>query len=349
MDAFFAAIEELDSPQFRGLPIVVGADPQDGHGRGVVSTANYAARKYGIHSAMPITRAWRLSEKARLAGQPGCVFLPVNMRRYAGIFNNIMEIIRSEVPVIEQTSVDEAYLDLTFTGSFAKAKKLAIRLKKGIKTKEHLTASVGIGPNKLVAKIASDLQKPDGLTVIQPEEAEKVLAPLAIRKIPGIGPKTEASLQGRGVKTVGDLKKFSEAELYELFGKWGLELYEKVRGHDQSPLATEWEAKSIGEQETFPEDTDRFSYVNERVAELCKSVAVSVQKEGFKTFKRVVLTVRFDNFKTKTKSKTLEKPTASVAVLRREILNMLLPFFDHRENPEHRRLRLVGVRVEKLE
>ncbi|HZZ99722.1 MAG TPA: DNA polymerase IV, partial [Candidatus Paceibacterota bacterium] len=246
MDAFFAAIEERDNPRFRGLPIVIGADPKNGLGRGVVSTANYKAREYGIHSAMPITRAWRAASAARQRGEPAAIFLPVDMAKYQRVSRSIMEEIATLVPVIEQTSVDEAYLDLSFCGSFKQAEELARKIKKKILKKERLTASVGIGPNKLMAKIASDMQKPDGLTVIVPGEVERILEPMPIRKIPGIGPKTETYFKAKGVQTVADLKTFSEAELYEELGKWGLELYEKIRGRDESPLVLEWTAKSIG-------------------------------------------------------------------------------------------------------
>ncbi|HZZ99588.1 MAG TPA: hypothetical protein VFK07_02690, partial [Candidatus Paceibacterota bacterium] len=148
--------------------------------------------------------------------------------------------------------------------------------------------------------------------------------------------------------TVADLKTFSEAELYEELGKWGLELYEKIRGRDESPLVLEWTAKSIGEQETFPEDTDQFSYIKERADELCESVIATLKRDGFDSFRRVVLTMRFDNFKTKNRSRTLKEPAGSVEILKREILNLLMPFFDRRENPDKRKYRLIGVRVEEL-
>lgn len=348
MDAFFAAIEEQNSPQFRELPLVVGANPKNGLGRGVVSTANYKAREFGIHSAMPITQAWRLAEAAKKKGQPETVFVPPNMRLYADTSARIIEIVQRYVSAVEQSSIDEAYLDLNFIGSYKKAVQLCKKIKKDIKDKEKLTASIGIGPNKLVAKIASDSQKPDGLTVIEEKDAEKFLEPLAIRKIPGIGPKTETLFKNKGVKTVKELKRFSEADLYEFLGQWGLELYDKIRGYDDTPLETRYQAKSIGEQETFEKDSDDSGFIAERIAALCRSVIKTFNESDFKTFKRVALTMRFANFTTKTKSHMLAKPESTLRVFRFQIMKMLLPFFDHRENPNHRKFRLVGVRLEEL-
>ncbi|MBI2592570.1 MAG: DNA polymerase IV, partial [Candidatus Colwellbacteria bacterium] len=233
MDAFFAAIEERDKPRLEGLPVVVGADPMDGRGRGVVSTANYKAREYGIHSAMPISEAWRLSEIARRKGEPETVFIGVNMGKYAEESEKIMEIIRTHVALVEQASVDEAYADLTPSTLFRvnpesaeglsfvagdhsliranrrmvddryeKARELCKKIKKEVKEKRKLTVSVGVGPNKLIAKIASGMNKPDGLTIVREEEAEAFLEPMHIRKIPGIGPKTEEMFLKLGVKLV---------------------------------------------------------------------------------------------------------------------------------------------------
>ncbi len=204
MDAFFAAIEARDHPELTGKPVVVGADPKGGRGRGVVATANYAARRYGIHSAMPISQAWKASEAARRRGLPEAAFVRGSHRRYSEVSVRIMAILHQFAPVVEEASIDEAYFDLSFAGSVDAAMEICRQIKAEIKAREDLTASIGLGPNKLVAKIASDFQKPDGLTVVRAEEAEDFLAPLPVRKIPGIGPKTERFLAGMGVKTVQD-------------------------------------------------------------------------------------------------------------------------------------------------
>jgi DNA polymerase IV (DinB-like DNA polymerase) len=348
MDAFFAAIEERDHPELRGQPIVVGADPAGGKGRGVVSTANYPARAYGIHSALPISQAWKLSEAARRRGRPAAVFLRVNHRRYVQVSDKIMGILHRFAPVVEEASIDEAYLDLSFTGSYEQAEEVARQIKTEILAREGLTASIGIGPNKMVAKIASDFRKPDGLTSVTPEMAEEFLAPLPVRKIPGIGPKTEKSLAQRGIKTVQDLKRFSSQELEEMFGKWGPELYERIRGRHESPLVTEWEPKSVGEQETFAQDTRDLEFIFQRLWALCREVWRRFSAEGFLTYRTVVVTVRFADFDTHTRSHTLPEAAATQRTLTFEAMKLLMPFLDQRENPRGKLIRLIGVRVEKL-
>lgn len=348
MDAFFAAVEERDNPRLRGLPVVVGADPADGHGRGVVSTANYKAREYGIHSAMPISIAWLLSEKAKMAGNPPAVFVSVSFGKYGKVSNEIVEIVRQHAPLVEQASVDEAYMDLSFCRTYATAKALCEKIKKEIKEKERLTASIGIGPNKLVAKIASDAQKPDGLTVVAPKNVAAFLDPLSVRKIPGIGPKSEEALNASGVKTVSDLKKFSRESLVAMFGKWGGDMYEKARGLDDSPVSEEYEAKSIGEQETFMSDTRDYNFITERLTALCESVIRRFKQSDFKTYKTVGITVRFSDFETKTRAHTLPAPANDLATLRFEATRLILPFLDKRENPRGKLIRLIGVKIEKL-
>jgi DNA polymerase IV (DinB-like DNA polymerase) len=349
MDAFFAAVEERDTPRFRGLPIAVGADPEDGRGRGVVSTANYKAREYGIHSALPISQAWRLSEAARRQGNPPVLFLSVDMKKYAAVSERIMAIIRSHAPVVEEAGIDEAYADLSFAGSYEKAEALCQTIKEAIRKQEQLTASVGIGPNKLIAKIASNEHKPDGLTVVCENKAEAFLEPMPVRKMPGIGPKTEAELAKQGIALVRDLKRFSRQALNELFGKRGLDFYDEVRGRDESPLQEHAEPKSIGEEETFDQDTRDAMFIGERLKALCQEVMRRFAREGFETFRTVVVKVRFADFETHTRTHTLQNAANSAATLEREALKLLLPFLDRRENPRRKLIRLVGVRVEKLQ
>ena len=349
MDAFFAAVEERDTPRFRGLPIAVGADPDGGRGRGVVAAANYRAREYGIHSALPISQAWRLSEAARRAGQPPVVFLSVDMKKYAAVSERVMAIIRSHAPVVEEAGIDEAYADLSFAGSYEKTEEVCRAIKAAIRAKERLTASVGLGPNKLIAKIASGENKPDGLTVVREDEAEAFLEPMPVRKMPGIGPKTEAELAKQGIALVRDLKRFSRQDLQEMFGKRGLDFYDEVRGLDESPLQEHAEPKSIGEEETFDRDTRDATFIGERLKTLCQEVMKRFTREGFETFRTVVVKVRFADFETHTRTHTLQNAANSPATLEREALKLLLPFLDRRENPQRKAIRLVGVRGEKLQ
>jgi DNA polymerase IV (DinB-like DNA polymerase) len=348
MDAFFAAIEERDTPAFRGVPLVVGADPLGGKGRGVASTSNYLARAYGIHSATPISTAWRLSEAARRAGKPPVRFVSVDMQKYARVSEKVMQIIRRFIPIVEQASIDEAYGDLSFTESYEAAESLCRNLKEAIWAEEQLTASVGIGPNKLIVKIASGMHKPDGLTVIREEEAEAFLAPLSIRAIPGIGPKTGAMLSAKGIRVVTDLKALTVHELEVLLGKRGVDLYDKVRARDDSPVEEYSEPKSIGEQETFESDTLDSHSLLTQLDGLVRGVMDRLHHEGFCSFRTVVLTVRFADFATKSRARTLPIATDERVVLGREAMKLMLPFLDRRENPHRKFIRLLGLRVEKL-
>lgn len=348
MDAFFAAIEERDTPAFRGVPLVVGADPLSGKGRGVVSTSNYLARAYGIHSATPISTAWRLSEAARHAGKPPVTFISVDMPKYVRVSEEVMRMVRRFIVQVEQASIDEVYGDLSWTQSYEEAERICRRLKEAIASEVLLTASMGIGPNKLIAKIASGWQKPNGLTVVRDEEAQSFLAPLSVRAIPGIGPKTEAMLREKGIKIVDDLRRLPVHRLEQLLGKRGVALYAKARGQDDSRVEEHSEVQSIGAQETFEFDTlDSQTLLNE-LDSLGKGVIDRLQREGFQGFRTVVLTVRFSDFTTKSRTRTLAESVSDVATLRREALKLLLPFFDRRENPHCKPIRLLGLRLEKL-
>jgi len=356
MDAFFAAVEERDNPRIQGKPIVVGSDPMYGQGRGVVSTANYKAREYGIRSALPISKAWQFSQLAKAQGKPEAIFLDVNFQKYEKASAEIMQIIQKYSPLIEQASIDEAYFELTHLKTFAKAKEICQKIKNEIKAKEKLTASVGLGPNKLIAKIASDMQKPDGLTVVGSDESgracaelvEAFLEPLSVRKIPGIGPQTEKIFLKMGVKTVKELKAISFDIMTNTLGKWGMDLYHKIRGKDDTPLIEEYEVKSIGEQETFFQDTLDFKIIFLRLNDLCANVFRRFQENGFKKFKTIVITVRFSGFETKTKSHTLVREVGDLKVLKNEVLKLIFPFLDRRQNPQKKLIRLIGVRIEKL-
>jgi len=365
MDAFFASVEERDTPQWKGLPVVVGSDPQGGKGRGVVSTANYKAREYGIHSALPITKAWQFSQWAKQRGEPEAIFVEPDIEKYARVSEKIIEIVKSVliqfhengsrgVPqegfsaAIEQASIDEMYLDLSSAKNYKEAIVICKKIKEEIKKKEKLTCSIGIGPNKLVAKIASDMKKPDGLTVVEEKSVLGFLENMPIRKIPGIGPKTETKFHGFGIVLIKDLRKLTEKELKEKFGKCGGDMYYKSRGIDDSPVVEEHEIKSIGEQETFLKNTLDPNFIVGRLTAMCENIIKRMKEDGFKGFKTIVITVRFAGFETKNRSHTLEKPADSLDKLKREALKLLMPFFDKRENPGNKLIRLIGVRVEKL-
>lgn len=348
MDAFYTSVEERYHPELRGRPLVVGADPKAGRGRGVVAAASYAARRYGIRSAMPISRAWRLAEVARRRGEPATVFLRGDHRLYREVSERIMKLLAERADAFEEASIDEAYLELSSLGSYEAATEHARALKREILEREGLTCSVGVGPNKLVAKIASDFRKPDGLTVVRPEEVERFLDPLPVRVLPGVGPKTERILHARGIRTVGELRAMGLERLRAWFGRWGEELFAKARGVSTSPVSNVWEPKSVGEQETFEEDTRDAAFVLGRARALARSVVERLGRAGFRGFRTVSITVRFETFQTMTRSHTTREVRAGEAALYADAVRLLLPFLDGPENPRRRRIRLIGVRVEKL-
>jgi len=349
MDAFFAAVEERDTPRFQGLPIAVGADPQDGRGRGVVSTANYKAREYGLRSALPISRAWKLSEDARRQGKAPVTFLRVDMKKYQAVSQRVMAILGRYAPTVEEAGIDEAFLDLSNSASFEMAETICREIKQTIAAEERLSASVGLGPNKLIAKIASDRHKPDGLTVVREEDAERFLASLPVRRIPGIGPKTEHAFAREGVRLIHELKRLSRHELQERLGRRGLIVYDRARALDETPVDATTETKSISEQEPFERDSLEPGFIGERLKSMCESLCLRLSGGGLTAFRTVTVTVRFSDFRTFFRSHTMEASTGSSATLEFEALRLLMPFLDRRENPHSKLIRLIGLRLEKLE
>jgi DNA polymerase IV (DinB-like DNA polymerase) len=347
MDAFYAAVEERQHPELRGRPVVVGADPKGGAGRGVVTAASYAARRYGIRSALPISRAWRLAEAARRRGEPETVFIRGNGPLYREVSARIMAIVARGADAFEEASIDEAYVELSSLGPEG-AEAHCRRLKADILAAEGLTCSIGLGPNKLVAKIASDFRKPDGFTVVRPDEVEAFLDPLGIRAIPGVGPKTEALLRGRGIRTVADLRRVEPAPLAAWLGKWGQDLWRKARGLSEDPVSNEWERKSLGEQETFEEDTLDPAVVLERARRLAADVHRRLLADGHQAFRTVTVTVRFTGFVTRSRSRSRARPLTSEEELQAEVRGLLEPFLDARENPRGKKIRLIGLRLERL-
>ena len=333
MDAFFAAIEERENPQFRGKPVVVGAEPKGGRGRGVVSTANYEARKFGIHSAMPISKAYALC--------PNAVYLPPNFELYSKVSSNIMKIINEASTLVEQVSLDEAYIDVSFLKSYEEAKKMAEQMRKSIRDQEQLPCSCGIGPNKMIAKMACEAAKPNGIKVVSAKEAEAFIENLDIQKIPGIGIKTAQILRSSDLRRVADLKKLSEHDMEDLFGARGKAMYKRVRGRDEDPVVAEHEVKSIGKEITFEQDTRDPELLIRSFEQLAKQVAQEVRDQELH-FKTVGVVCRFTGFETHTKAKTLSQPSREEAVLRAEAMKLFLKFLLEKQKP----IRLIGVRVQ---
>jgi DNA polymerase IV (DinB-like DNA polymerase) len=331
LNAFFAAVEERHHPEYAGKPVIVGADPKAGSGRGVVATCNYAARKFGVHSAMPISKAYRLC--------PQGIFTPVNYKLYAETSQRVMQILRTHTDAIEQVSIDEAFLDVSQTGSYAAAKTLAQTIKDDIKTKEGLACSVGIGPNKLIAKVASDFQKPDGLTVVPQEKAIEFLAPQDISVLRGVGPKTKTILNQLGINTVQDVHRFTREQLVQTLGSFGESIYWQARGEGSTHLVEEWQAKSIGRQRTFEHDTKDTKRVRELLDAMIQDVHEQIRSEKLR-FKTITVKVRYDDFDTKTKQRNLIDHLDNIEALRNTAFSLLQPFLSDTRN-----IRLVGVSV----
>lgn len=332
MDAFFAAVEEKRNPALKGRPVVIGGggDPSK---RGVVSTANYEARKYGIHSALPLRTAHKLC--------PQAVFLPVDYEAYEAVSRQFKTVLREITSLLEDVGIDEAYLDLSAEPDANDV--LVDKIKTGILEKTGLTCSIGIAPNKLLAKIASDLKKPDGLVVITEEDIEGSLWPLPIRKLYGIGPKTEGHLKAMNIETIGQLAALPLEILLTRFGpSYGHYLYEAARGLDECPLVTHREPKSFSRETTFQEDVKNWQIIARTIAELTKEVVSDLTNKGYRA-RTVTLKIRFSDFQTITRACSLENAAnaeedirkAAFACLKRVELNQ--------------RVRLIGVRATNLE
>jgi DNA polymerase IV len=327
MDAFFAAIEQRDNPALRGKPVVVGGGgPND---RGVVSTASYEARVFGVRSAMPLRTAGALC--------PGAIFVPVNGRKYAAASRQVMDILRRFTPAIEPLSIDEAFLDLTGTeGLFGSGEEVGQKIKQAIRDEVDLTASVGVAANRLVAKIASDLRKPDGLVVVPAGEEREFLAPLAIERLWGVGARTRLALADYEIKTIGDLAALPIDVLERRFGSQGAVLSARARGVGETEVGGEMAAKSISHEHTFDTDSDDWAALKRTLLALSEGVGSRLRSSGV-LCSTISVKIRDSDFVTITRQKTLDEPTdstdviwrAAVALTKREVKGM--------------RVRLLGV------
>lgn len=333
MDAFFAAVEMRDRPELQDQPVVVGADPRGGRGRGVVSTANYAAREYGVTSGMPISEAYQRCREA--------VFLPVDGERYSQVSERIMGEVRTFADSFEQTSIDEAYLELTGLGSFQDAVETAQTVRQRVQDRFDLTCSLGVATNRTVAKIASDQDKPDGLTVVRPGTAETFLADKDVGVIPGVGSETETRLRQLGVETAGDLAEASEQVLRDELGSHGLSIRRKARGIDPAPVEETTERKSLGTETTFREDIKGIRPLTNYVAIMSRELAEDLARRGLR-FKTVELKLRRSDFETFTRQRTLDSYFSSARTIE-TVGTALLDGFDPGES-----YRLLGLRVKKI-
>ncbi|MCW4015223.1 MAG: DNA polymerase IV [Candidatus Bathyarchaeota archaeon] len=335
MDHFFTAVEERERPEIKGKPVVVGANPKEGTGRGVVSTSNYEARKYGVKSGIPIARAWRLC--------PNAVYLGVNYSLYQKVSAQIMTILQGYADKFERWGLDEAFLDVTSkVKDFKEAEKLACDIKKDVYKQQRLTCSIGVGPNKLVAKIGSDFNKPDGLTVVQSEDAKQFLDPLGVRKLLWVGRKTENRLNTMGIKTIGDLANYDATVLAEKFGVAGTQLYLMAHGIDDSDVHEHWERKSMSREITFEEDTSDSSLILDTIDALSEDLHQELTASNF-LFKTTTLKIRYENFETHTHTKTMSFFTDRLKDIQKTGKELAQNYLH-----PNRRIRLIGIKLSNL-
>ena len=332
MDCFYAAVHVRDDPSLAGLPVAIGGDPA---GRGVVAAASYEIRRFGVHSAMPSARALRLC--------PDAVFIRPDFPRYRRESEAIFAIYRDFTPLVQAVSIDEAYLDVSdHLGAWGSATAVAREIRRRVREERRLTVSVGVGPNKLVAKIASDHQKPDGLTVVPPARVAGFLAPLPVRRLHGVGPATERALGELGVTTVADLRALPPDRLVARFGRHGRMLHDFARGIDDRPLDLTRERKSLGTENTYSTDLADLAAMDAELDRLAAAVAAALERRQL-TAATLTVKVRYSDFTTVTRSRTLTAPTAEGAAIAHHARELL-----RRTEAAARPVRLLGVTAAKL-
>ena len=336
LDAFYVSAEVREHPELKGFPVVVGADPERGKGRGVVVACSYEARKFGLRSGMPISMAYRLCPQAR--------YIPPNWGLYERVSEEVMATLRGFADKFEQASIDEAFLDVTSRGnSEGSARKVALEVKETVKGKHHLTCSVGVGPNKSSAKIASDRNKPDGLTVVPFGDVPGFLAPLPVGVVPGIGRKTGEFLSEKGIATIGQLQQLDGKQLLSWFGKNGVWLWGVIHGEENVEVRQQEIPKSLSVERTFKEDVKDFRKVRREGADGAVELMRRVKSAGY-SYKVVGIKIRFQGFETHTRERTLVSHTDSEGPLV-EAIDRLLDEFEMKGKP----VRLIGVRVADIQ
>jgi DNA polymerase IV len=332
LDAFFAAVEQRDHPELRGKPVIVGGDPGS---RGVVSTCSYEARKFGVHSAMPLSTALRLC--------PQGIFVPVDGAKYQRVSREVMTVLRRFTPEVEQVSIDEAFLDVAGSEAlFGTAPEIAARIKREVVETTGLTVSVGVATNKLIAKVGSDLRKPDGLVVVEPGEEAAFLAPLEIRRLWGIGPKTAERLYALGVRTIGELAALPQSALVRALGDHGGTLHERALGIDSDPVLGGGEAaKSVSHETTFAVDVSDSAEIERTLLALTEGVTARLRSAGIRAG-TVAVKIRDSQFRTITRQKHLSEPSDLTDPLWRAALELARP------EVRGKKIRLLGVSATQL-
>jgi nucleotidyltransferase/DNA polymerase involved in DNA repair len=308
MDAFFTSVEIRDRPDLKGKPVVVGADPKGGHGRGVISAASYEARKFGVRSAQPVSTAYKLC--------PEAIFMPHRISRYREVSDEVMEVLSQFSEKYLRMSIDEAALDCSDSGErFETWKKLGLAIKLSVFEKTGLTCSIGIATGMTMAKMGSELQKPDGLTLIHPGKEAEFLAPLTVETIPGVGPRAKESLHRLGLRKIADLQAASLDTLVAALGKWGARIHNLARGIDNDEVAATHDRKSFGEERTYEADLDNLGAVEAALVDIAEDLSGRIGRKNI-SGRTLTLKIRFADFHTITRSQTLPVPVRSAASLK---------------------------------
>lgn len=328
MDCFYAQVHMRDDPSLRGKPVVIGGSPS---GRGVIAAASYEARAFGLRSAMPAARAVRLC--------PQAIFIKPEFPRYRDESEKIFEIFRRFTPIIQPASLDEAYLDVTeHVAEHGTATAVAQAIRAAVRDERDLTVSVGVAPNRLVAKIASDFHKPDGLTVVRPERVQEFLDPLPVRRLHGVGPATETSLHELGIQTIADLRRFDREALRKRFGRHGAGLWRSAHGLDDRPVRTHRVRKSLGHERTYSQDLTTLEAMDAQLEHLASKVADGLARRELPA-RTLTVKVRYDDFTTLTRSTTVDAPQIFSAEAITTAARALL----RQTEAGRRRVRLLGV------
>jgi len=340
LDYFFAQCEELRNPALKEKPVVIGVYSGRTEDSGAVSTANYAARKYGVKSGMPLFLA-----KRKLEGVDA-VFLPVDHEYYEQISDKLMRVFRGYADVFEQVGIDEAYLDVTCRvhGSFDEAKALVAQMKVDVRNQVGVTFSVGVGPNRLVAKVACDVQKPDGLTIVRAEDVNAFLQPLPVDRLIGVGRKTLQRMTELGVKTIGDLAKFDVQRLVEVFGSTlGVYFHNAANGVDDEPVREAGEPESVSRIGTLKQDSRDLTFILEKTDSLTAEIHGELVKKGL-SFRQVGIIAVLTDLTVRSRSQTLEQPTRTLEALRKTVRELLERFLEDSDIE----VRRIGVKVSQL-
>jgi len=337
LDCFFAAVEVRDNPEYKNKPVIIGADPKGGKGRGVVATCSYEARKFGLHSAMPISKAYRLC--------PHGIFLKPNHEKYYHSSQEVMKILRSYSPIFQQMGIDEAYLDMTgICSSFEEAEQLAKRIQEEILNVVGISLSIGCASSKSIAKIASDYKKPNAITIIREVDRVEFLKNMDIRRIPGIGKKSKFYYNKKGINTIGDIFQTPLYQMVEKFGKNGEWVWKIVHGLDFREVKEfHDERKSISKERTFYEDTDDFKEIISKLEEINDKIHLKLEKENI-SYRTITLKIRFEGFTTYTRSFSMKSPICKKNKVIRVIIDLMREFRNNKK-----KVRLVGIKLSNLE